>query len=352
MKVRKFQKFNQKYNINEILFVLVLVRSCEVEGKIYREFEDFVLGIDGCSKCVCVNSVANCDVTKCQEIATDKVEANSIETKQSEPELDDFANIKNQIVKQYFSDYDAARLKIITDALGCKSSDCPQLLAASKIEYNILDVYGKKFIGREDRINKIVIQSTDTEVVNSSPAQQTITTISYFLKCIQSLEVKITKTTTTRSEKKINLFLYKKKTEVTFTQKEEETYRERNETTIFFPSQNVTTDAFTKMNVTFNFFQFDDINKYFVDFEIALNSTISHPEVDDTSNVIFVKKSLGDFLQKHTDFLSTLKYPNDTVIQLEAIEKPEKKFVLKNFPTFEMITGYGVDVLFGHASKA
>lgn len=253
---------------------------------------------------------------------------------------------------KYFADYDAAQLKLITDALGCKSTDCPQLLAASNIEYNIIDMHGKKFIGRNDRINKIVIQSTDTEVVNSSPSQQTITTIAYAMNCIQSFQVTITKTTTTRSETTINLWLYKKKSEVVFTQKEEETYSETNETTIYFPSQNVTTNAHTKMNVTFNFFQFDDINKYFVDFEIALNSTISHPEVDADSNVIFVKKPLGDFLQKNIDFLGAMTYPNDTVIKIESKEIPEKKFILRNFPTFETITGYGVDVVFGQASTA
>lgn len=102
------------------------------------------------------------------------------------------------------------------------------------------------------------------------------------------------------------------------------------------------------MNVTFNFFQYDDINNYFVDFEIAKNSTISHPEVDAKSNVVFVKKPLGDFLTKNVDFLPTLKYENDTVLKLV---ESDDKLILKNFPMSEKITGYGVDVVFGKAGN-
>lgn len=300
--------------------------------------------MDDCGKCVCIDGGAKCDITKCQEIAQKEAKsAPPMLSKKSNSACNDYVNIKNQIAKQYFAEYDQQRLKTITDMLGCKSIDCPQLLSVTNINYNILDVAEKRYIGRGNRKNKIVIQSTDTEMANNSPSKQSIRSISYFLKCIQSLQVTITKTTQIYSEKSVNLFIFKSKSAFTFTHKEEETTRETNETTIIFPSQNITVAPRTRMNVTFDFFQYDDINNYFVDFEIAGNSTISHPEVDG-SNVVFVKKPMDEFLQKHVDFLSTIQYENDNMIKIEA---HENKFILKNFPTSETITGYGVDVVFG-----
>lgn len=300
--------------------------------------------MDGCGKCVCINGGAQCDITKCQEIAQKETKSVPFVSNKSNSTCNDFVNIKNQIAKEYYAEYDQKRLKIITDMLGCKSVDCPQLLAVTNINYNILDVAEKRYIGRDNRINKVVIQSTDTEVENNSPSKQIIRSISYFLNCIQSLQVTITKTAQIYSEKVINLLIFKLKSSFTFTNKVEETRSETNETTIFFPTQNITVGPMMKMNVTFNFFQYDDINNYSVDFEFAGNSTISHPEVGDDSNIIFVKKPMDNFLQNHIDFLSTIEYENDNMIRIEA---QENKFILRNFPTSEQITGYGVDVVFG-----
>lgn len=262
---------------------------------------------------------------------------------------DDFTNIKNQIAKQYFAEFDAQHLKTLTNLLGCKTIDCPQLIDATNIQYNILDTFGRQYIGKGERQNKIIIQSTDTHIINQSPAVQNVTSVGYNLKCIQTYEVIITKTTQIRTEKEVNLILYKKKKVETFTQKEVEKFADVNETTTYFPPQNITVEPFSKMKVSFNFFQYDDIINYFLHFEIAKNSTISHPEIGANSNVIFVKKELGTFLEKHVDFLTTLNYSQENMIKLEAIDE---KFILKNFPTTEKITNYGADVVFGRAEKA
>lgn len=233
------------------------------------------------------------------------------------------------------------------DSLGCKTLDCPQLLSASNIEYNVLETVGKQYIGRADRQQKIVIQSSDTEIANISPVQQNVSTVSYFLKCIENYEVTITKTTQIRTEEKINLWLYKRTKTHTFTQKEVEKMGETTERTVYFPSQNITIEPFSKMSVTFNFFQYDDINNYFLDFQIADNSTFTHLDVIN-NGVGFVKKPLGEFLQKHIEFISTLKYENDTMLKL--VEK-YGKFILRNFPTTEKVTNYGVDVIFGKVTS-
>lgn len=259
----------------------------------------------------------------------------------------DYSNIQNQIAAKFYSEYDPQRLKLITDAFGCKTQDCPQLLSASKIEYNAIEMVEKWFIGRANQRKKLIIQSTDTEVANASPVQQNVTTVGYKLDYIQNVEITITKTTQIKTEQKINLLFFSiTKTKIE-TQTEVSRTGETSEHTVQFPSQNITVEPFTKMNVTFNFHHHEDINNYLVDFEIAENSTFTHLDVVNNS-VVFVQKPLGDFLKEHTKFISTLKYDDDMMLRL--IEK-NGKFILKNFPTTEKIANYGVDVIFGKATK-
>lgn len=206
---------------------------------------------------------------------------------------------------------------------------------------------GKRYLGRVDNRKKLIIQSTDTEVANASPVQQNVSSISYKLDCIQNLEVTVTKTTRMKSEWRINLFFFSIGKAQIKTQEEVSRTGETREHTVHFPSQNITVEPFSKMNVTFNFHHHEDVNRYLVDFQIAANSTFSH--LDWVNNaVVFVKKPLGDFLKKHTKFISTLKYEDDMMLRL--IEK-NGKFILKNFPTTEKIANYGVDVIFGKATK-
>lgn len=262
----------------------------------------------------------------------------------SAPEYNDYTNIKDQIARQYFAEYDAQRLTAITTALGCDTTDCPQLIAATDIKYNLLNSAGRRYVGRGEKINKVVFHSADNGAENYSALQQSVAGMPYFMKLIQSMEVIITKTKQITSNKGVNILVYKKKCTTTFTQQEEEKYSEINETIIFYPSQKVMIAPLTKMNFTFNFFQYDDINNYFLDFQIANNSTLTHPEIGTNSKLVNVTKPLGDFLEKHINFLSTLKYESETALKLVV---DEGRFVLKNFPTIEKLTNYGVDVNFG-----
>lgn len=337
-------------NLERILFhkhfSFISVQTCNVDGTIYQLLGKFESGINGCAKCVCIDIGVKCDVKKCHEIAMNQLHPVLL-TNASAP--NDFANIKDQIAKQFFAEYDPQRLKIITEKFGCKSIECPELLAATKIDYSIANMVEKQYIGRGKRINKIVFHSTDTEAVNNSPSQQVITTIPFSLTFIQSFELKISKTKQiTSNGKGKNLWVYKTKTTITFTQQEEETRSETNETTILFASQNVNIAPLTRMNVSFNFFQYDDINNYFLDFEIDNNSTFRHPDVDVNSTVITTTSPLTNFLRNHIDFLSTLKYENENMLKLQA---NDGKFVLRNFPASEKMTNYGVDVVFGKAKN-
>lgn len=324
---------------------LVTAQSCKLDGKVYALFESFTSGIEGCAECVCTDAGVECDVTKCQEIAKNRLVPI---TTYANIKYNDYNNIKDQIAKKYFAEYDPIRLKAIKKALGCNSTDCPKLIDTTDIKYNLLDSVGREYVGRGDKLNKIVFHSADTEVENNSPSQQIIKGRSFFLTMTSNFEITFTKTKNSYSEKGVNYWVYKKKSSITFTQREEQKYTETNKTTMNFPSQNITIAPFTKMNTTFNFFQYEDINNYFLDFEIAANSTLTHLELDANSKVINVTKPLGDFLKKHIGFLSTIKYESETALKLVEIDG---KFVLKNMPTIEKLTNFGFDVKFGRVEK-
>lgn len=302
-------------------------------------------GIDGCAKCVCATESVKCDLVKCQDIIQGKEKPNMVA---SSPNYNDYTNIKDQIANQYFAEYSADRLKAITTALGCNSTDCPQLIAQTDIKYSLLDSVGKDFIGRGEKISKIVIHSTDLEAENRSPSQQVITSIAYNLTLRSFYEVVVSKTWQVHSGIGVDLLVYKAKAEITFTNEKVEKFTQANETNLFYASQHIAIDPFTKMDTTFNFFQYDDINNYLLHFQIADNSTLTHPELDANSNIVNVTKSLGDFMSNHINFLSTLKYRSDS--DLKIVEN-EGKFILKNFPATEKLTNYGVDVSYSRAVK-
>lgn len=315
---------------------------CKVDGQLHRNLDEFSTGIDGCMTCACVDDQVRCDATRCQQMLMNQ------QNNEVADNFNDFINIKNQIAKKYFSEYDATKLKVITDSLGCKSIDCPQLLAVTHIDYNVVDLYRQEYAGREGKQNKVIIHSTDAEAVNRSPSKQEVQTVSYSLKVTQFSEVVITKTIDLTSEVGITIAFVRFGVSFRFAKTAKETKRGSNETTLEAPSQKIIVDPYTKINVTFNFYQYDDINKYFLDFEIGKNSVIIHPEIDGNSNVVFVKKPIGEFLEKHVDFLSTLTYENETDIKIEA---KEEKFILRNFPATEKLTNFGVDVVYGEPEE-
>lgn len=305
-------------------------------------FDSFTSGVQGCAKCVCRDAGIDCDVTECQEIVKNNIAVPV--TAYASAKYNDYTIIKNQIAKQYFKEYDATRLNAITKALGCSSADCPKLIDATDIKYNLLDSVDRTYVGRGDKLNKIVFHSADTEIENNSASQQVVSGRSFNLTMTTNFQVVFTKTKDSHSDSGRNYFVYKKQSSIQFTQKEEEKYTETNITTMNFPSQKIAAAPFTKMNTTFNFFQYDDINNYLLHFEVAANSTFTHPELDANSKVISVTKPLGDFLKTHRNFLSTIKYESETALKLVELEG---KFVLKNIPTMEKVSSYGFDVVFG-----
>lgn len=295
----------------------------------------FRSGIDECASCICIENKIECNTLKCQTFAFIQNVDNN---------FNDYANIRNQLMKYYFSKFDAVRLKKITTGLGCKTTDCPQLIAASKLDYTVLSLDRQEYGGRASKQNKIVVHSTDAEAVNNSPSKQQIKTVGYSIKVTQYSEVTVTKSIFVSSDVSITVKFVKFDASFKFGKTSTETQKSSNETTLDVPSQNILVDPYTKMNVTFNFYQYEDINNYYLDFVIGKGSIITHPDIDASSNILFVKQPLDEFLTKNVNILPTLRYESDKSIKI--VER-DGKIVLRNLPATEKLTNFGVDVVFG-----
>lgn len=291
-------------------------------------------GVDECASCTCIDSKIECDVLKCQAFASIEEEDNI---------FDDYINIKNQLMKHFFSQMRYDRVRSIKSALRCERRYCPQLIGKSKIDYNVVSLDRREFAGRTSKPNKTVFHTTNAEVVNNSPLQQEIQTVGYALQVSESSEVTVSKTYG------ISVGVaYIFSLSFTFGRTRTETRRLSKGSTVTVPPQKILVEPFTKHNVTFNFYQYEDIDNYFLDFELGKDSMITHPDVGLFGSLTYTKRYLNRFLEENVDFLRKMKYKNDRDIKI--IER-NGKFVLKNLPATVKIINFGVDVVFDKAEK-
>lgn len=311
-----------------------LVSTCKADGKIYHNREEFRSGVDKCASCICIDSEIECDDSKCRDISSDNDNYRN----------DDYTNINNQLLELYFSQFRPDRLKSIKDRLGCKTYVCPQLMAKSEIDYTVVSVDRKEFVGRTTNPKRTVFHTTSAEVVNNNPLRQEITTVGYSIKVAQSNEATITKTRGISAGITISIMFLGFNLGFKFEKTTSVTSKFSKETTLNVPSQKVLVDPYTKFNVTFKFYQYEDIDSYFLDFVIGKDSKISHPDRGFLGELRTVKLDLIPFLRKNSYILPKLKYRNETDIKI--VEK-NGEFVLKNFPATVRIINFGVDVAFG-----
>lgn len=261
----------------------------------------------------------------------------------------ELAFIKNQIVKQLFTELDAAKMKIILDTLGCKAlADCQVLYDISSISYTVTNtLFAKRYVGRGDRTNKKLLKSFNVTVTNNSTSKQELNATMPDFTANQEFEVTITKAdqlfTGTQS---IAIpftanaplgFIFNKNDAVSAKQTQPFVLKEQLRT--------VTLNAFKKTNVTYNIFQFDEFNHYLMDFNIDKTSVISHPTVNPPSTVAFVKTNFLDFMKLHPTLVTSLKFKNSTGITL-AKSASGTDYTLNNFPAVEKITNFEVETVY------
>lgn len=315
------------------------VSTCKADGKIYQNYEKFRSGVDECASCVCIDNKIECDAMKCQTFASVEQADNSFDDYDNS--FDDYENIKNQLMEHFFSQYRHDRLRSIANALGCRSTHCPQMLDRSRIDYNVVALDHQELAGRSSNQNRTVFHTTVAKGINNSTLQQEINTVGYSLKVSESSEVTITKTFGISAG-----IAYIFSLSFTFGRTRQEVRRLSKESVVAVPSQKVQVEPMSKFNSTFQFYQYENIDNYYVDLVIGKDSTITHPDAGIFGSLTYTRRWLIPFLRENIDFLQKMKYKNGRDIKL--IEK-DGVFVLKNLPTTKKIINFGVDTEFANA---
>lgn len=237
------------------------------------------------------------------------------------------------------------RFETITDAL-------------TEIDYRVKNLYEKRFIGRKDTQNKIIVHSSDTVVTNDTPWPQDAHTVSYSQTYTKTDEMSASLTAEISSEIDIRVpfvadtkFSFKLSSTVSQSQSISKAF------TVTAPSQTISLPPHSKAKVTYFFYRYYDINNYSLDFEVDDTAVIKYPDFDrdvyygdptccsycllyKETNFIFVR--LNEFLRNNPDVLNFPK--NASALYLE--KKNEKNIFRNLVSTTETIMNYGVDVFF------
>lgn len=237
----------------------------------------------------------------------------------------------------------------------------------TQINYQIKNLHEKRFSSRRDKLNKIIIHSEESLVSNNSPKEQDAYSLSYSLEVTKTDAMTSSLTAEIGTKFEVDIpFVEKTTIEARFSGTESETHSISEKFTVTAPSQKISLDPFTKMNVTYDFYQYFDINDYFLDFVIDDSSTISYPNYVEAiyygdltcCSACFLYKNeniktsrLKDFLHQ-IDFSSNIQNMlkwNNTLIKLD---EKDDKFILRNLgKTSEKIMNFGVDIYFGQKFK-
>lgn len=262
----------------------------------------------------------------------------------------EFIDIKNQIVKQFYAEYDPAKLQIILNTLGCKTlEDCQTLLDVSSIQYVIKHIsWVKNYVGRGEQANKKLIHSATVTISNNSTEKRDFTTSLEDWNVTQEFQVNISKTghlSTVDTIMPIH-FTANKPLDFTLNKNDIESANQSQPFMLNTIPQNVTLESLTKKNVTYNIFQYDDFNFYLMDFIIHETSTITHPVVGE--NVVFITTNLLNFLETRIEFVKTMTFKNSRVVRLSVTNETSgtntvNVFNLNNFPAVEKIKNFAVE---------
>lgn len=259
----------------------------------------------------------------------------------------EFINIKDQIVKQLFAEYNVTALCIILKTLGCPDlKSCSALISISSIDYVINNDFARKrYVRKRFGIeNKKVKHSFNETISNNSTSKQEVSTEHHCLNMNRTFDMNITKTGYIRGSASIH-FTANAPHRFTFYKNSSETANLTEASTIFAQSQKVTLEPNTQMNVTHSLYQYEEYANYFIDLDILNISVIRHPAVDVTSTVYIATTPLFNFLQTHISFIEKLTYKNPIGIKIAI--SIDGRFVLENFPAIEKITNFGFDVVYG-----
>lgn len=283
-------------------------------------------------------------------------------------------NIKNQIIEIFSFEYLRKQRSLVLSNITFWDSLFSAIhfgiisAGISKMDCKVKSLYDKRHISDKKYVNKFVIYSIDSFVSNNSTVQQNVQIPFYSLKVNQTEEIIINHIADISSISDIDVsFAFEtfpnisKGIKLSGASSETKMYIEQIE--ISTHKETIILPPMTKMNITYNFYQFDDIENYLLDFIVDESSRISIPDYENDlydGNLthfqpfhIFtydatISTPLIDFLRNNSFILQKLDKEDETVIKIEEIKR---NMILRNIPLIKRITKFGVSKTFGDPEK-
>lgn len=213
----------------------------------------------------------------------------------------------------------------------------------SKIDYKMANLLEKRLVKRRDKLNKTLIYSSDTFVSNENPEKQEVTSAPFSRSVTKTDEISVRPNTEMTSEMKIQVPI-KENANIEFKLNGPSTQTKSNtdQLTIAASSHRITLDPFTRMNVTFDFYQYEEISDYSLDFQLDESSAFTHPDYSKNiyygdrtccGNCFLFKDTATKtipflaFLRENRDIIKSITYGNESVMRLEEING---RFILRN----------------------
>lgn len=233
----------------------------------------------------------------------------------------------------------------------------------TNIDYKITNLYKKRYIGRREKLNKIVILSSNTVIANDSPLKQDFQTAPLTMTFMKTDEMCVGFAAEMFMETEINIpFVSSTSLGFKLNGSSSQIKSQSELLTVTAPTRTVTLDPFTKVNVTFNFYQYEDVSNYYLDFALDDSSTISYPDFHEDvyygdprccehcllfKNNKTISTRLDVFLRDNHDlFEDALKKCSDD--KDVKIERVDDKLIVRNFAnSTETIMNFGVDIVYG-----
>lgn len=109
----------------------------------------------------------------------------------------EFVNIKNQIVKQFYAEYDVGNRQKILDMIGCRTIDFPALIDITNIGFMIhstIPNHIKRFISISKIKHRNVTHSVTQTLKNNYTSKQEVSTEPIHSDVTQEFDVTIGKT--------------------------------------------------------------------------------------------------------------------------------------------------------------
>lgn len=305
-----------------------------------------------------------CYFIRCNYISANSIDYNNFTEKllqevQNTLQKESLTSIKNQIAhKIAMDDFTEKRDTQSQCRLGLIFNYAVFLTITqglTKIDYKLTDLYQKRLVKRRNNLNKTIIYSSDTFVANESSETREVISPSFSRRVTKADEISVELATDINSEMEIRVPL-KENENIGFKLGGPLTH----ELTITAPSHKITLDPFTKMNVTFDFYRYEDISEYALDFQLDESSSFAYPDYSKSihygdrtccDNCFLFKDTATktvpflEFLRENHDVIGSITYGSESVIKLEEING---RFILRNLgQATEKITHFGVAVLFG-----